>query len=640
MNSGDGKRILRKKAKKAPMSTVKSGILLSNLSAMGTTRETTSSETKDGDKETTGVESVMQSRTARVLLAGAGFLADAYDLFVINLVLRLLRDEYPHYTKEGLGPALEGQVASAALFGSILGQLIAGTMADIVGRKAIFVATAALISIGSLGSSMCGDGPNFSVYTRIACWRFFLGLGVGGEYPLAATVTSESSSVESRGKLMVAVFSMQGVGALLSTGIVLLTLSAGFNAGQSWRVALAFGAVPAIIAFPWRLRMHETETFERVKAARLDEAVSRATTATPAQEAAGRLARSNPSSRDNSLNNKYVIDYQSLATSEGGGEVARAAALEKESSPTPPLLASNAMSTKTDSHDGSSPGILEASGRWAELKRALFFYKWHMLGTALSWFLLDIDFYANGLFNHDITALIFSDGKLTTAADDAKNSAFITLVGLPGYFLSYCFIDRIGRKNIQMTGFYMMTLLYLICSVAHDWFMSTDGTSDPSTARFKKFGYLLVYSFTFTFSNFGPNTTSFVIPGEIYPAEVRATAHGISAASGKLGAAVGAYWFPRLDYTDSMLFCAAVAAAGVVVTYFFIPRYDSLDLMYENSYLPLEHACLAPNSRLTEQYNMLNKKSGLIHVIDSSVDLELLIEATEGDVENSNVTPI
>ena len=257
-----------------------------------------------------------------------------------------------------------------------------------------------------------------------------------------------------------------------------------------------------------------------------------------------------------------------------------------------------------------------------------------MLGTALSWFLLDIDFYANGLFNHDITALILSNGQLTTAADDAKNSAFITLVGLPGYLLSYYYIDVIGRKNIQIIGFYMMALLYLTCSVAHDWFMSVDDTSNPNFAYIKRLSYLLVYSFTFTFSNFGPNTTSFVIPGEIYPAEVRATAHGVSAASGKLGAAVGAYFFPQLNYTNSMLCCAAVAAAGVVVTHFLIPRYTSQDLTYENSYLPLEDPCLAPDEGIAEQYNMRNKRSGLIHVIDSSVDLEMLVNAGESGIDD------
>ena len=110
---------------------------------------------------------------------------------MINLVLRLLRDEYPEYVASGQLHALEGAVASAALFGSILGQVVAGSLADIIGRKKIFVATAVLIAVGSVGSALSHDSPGiFTIYSQIACWRFFLGAGVGGEYPLAATVTS------------------------------------------------------------------------------------------------------------------------------------------------------------------------------------------------------------------------------------------------------------------------------------------------------------------------------------------------------------------------------------------------------------------------------------------------------------------
>ena len=240
----------------ASIKAVKSGI---GLSAMGGTLPASSQAPAEE------AASLITSRTARVLLAGAGFLADAYDLFVINLVLRLLREEYPSYSHDGTLHRYEGFVASAALWGSIIGQLVAGSMADIIGRKVIFVATAALITIGSLGSSTCFDSSELSVYVGVACWRFVLGVGVGGEYPLAATVTSESSSASRRGSIMAAVFAMQGVGAMLSVFIVLLLLSLGFSNGATWRVALAFGAVPAMLAFPWRLRMHETETFERVK---------------------------------------------------------------------------------------------------------------------------------------------------------------------------------------------------------------------------------------------------------------------------------------------------------------------------------------------------------------------------------------
>jgi PHS family inorganic phosphate transporter-like MFS transporter len=187
-----------------------------------------------------------------------------YDLFVINLVLRLLRDEFPDYANSTQINKFEGFVASAALFGSMFGQIVAGNMADIIGRKVIFVVTAILITIGAFLSASTVDSPGFPIYYRISMCRFILGVGVGGEYPLAATVTSESSSAKSRGSLMCAVFAMQGVGSLLSVVIVWGCLTAGLTANVTWRIALAFGAVPVVIAFPWRLRMHETETFQQV----------------------------------------------------------------------------------------------------------------------------------------------------------------------------------------------------------------------------------------------------------------------------------------------------------------------------------------------------------------------------------------
>lgn len=118
------------------MSAVKSGIGLSSTFNLS-----------DGNKHSnkthssSGYSKFITSRTARVLLAGAGFLADAYDLFVINLVLRLLKDEYASTISPSNLRVFEGSVASAALVGSIFGQLVAGSLADVVGRKKIFVAT-------------------------------------------------------------------------------------------------------------------------------------------------------------------------------------------------------------------------------------------------------------------------------------------------------------------------------------------------------------------------------------------------------------------------------------------------------------------------------------------------------------------
>jgi len=457
---------------------------------------------------------------------------------------------------------LEGSVASAALFGSIFGQLVAGSLADIWGRKLLFVTTAVLITLGSIGSAFSTDLPTFTIYGQIACWRFFLGAGVGGEYPLAATVTSESSSASSRGRLMSAVFAMQGVGALMSVLIVLFCLGTGFSPGFAWRFSLAFGSVPAIVAFPWRLRMHETETFERVKRDR--DLVAAADV------------------RDGDSHNSSNSRYGSTTVSAGT----------------------------------TSPFWV----RWGEIANAARLYKWHMLGTASCWFLLDVVFYANGLFNHDVTALILSKGQHTSASEDAWNSAFICAMGLPGYGLSFMFIDQVGRKNIQFFGFLIMGTLFCICGYGRDWFLSSEVGSE-----YRQWLFLFFYSLTFLFSNFGPNTTTFVIPGEIYPANVRATAHGLSAASGKLGAAAGAYFFPMLlgpggssnptpeGLRAAMVMCGVIAWLGALMTYLFTPRYGADQLEDEDNYHALEHACLQPP---LEEYKTLLASSSQYEMIE------------------------
>ncbi|XP_024013340.1 probable inorganic phosphate transporter 1-6 isoform X2 [Eutrema salsugineum] len=61
-----------------------------------------------------------------------------------------------------------------------------------------------------------------------------------------------------------------------------------------------------------------------------------------------------------------------------------------------------------------------------------------------------------------------------------------------------------------------------------------------------RIGFIVLYSLTFFFCNFGPNATTFIVPAEIFPARLRSTCHGISAASGKAGAIVGSFGFAAL----------------------------------------------------------------------------------------------
>jgi MFS transporter, PHS family, inorganic phosphate transporter len=68
-----------------------------------------------------------------------------------------------------------------------------------------------IIIITTLATALSGSGPAISALPVIVMWRVILGFGIGGDYPMSAVVTSEFASTRHRGKMMAAVFSMQGV---------------------------------------------------------------------------------------------------------------------------------------------------------------------------------------------------------------------------------------------------------------------------------------------------------------------------------------------------------------------------------------------------------------------------------------------
>jgi hypothetical protein len=82
--------------------------------------------------------------------------------------------------------------------------------------------------------------------------------------------------------------------------------------------------------------------------------------------------------------------------------------------------------------------------------------------------------------------------------------------------------------------------------------------------------FLLVYGISYFFTEFGPNVTTFVLPGELFPTSVRATGHGISAGIGKFGAFVGVFLFPVLQESlglrGTLLLTAGVSVLGALLT--------------------------------------------------------------------------
>ena len=214
-------------------------------------------------------------------------------------------------------------------------------------------------------------------------------------------------------------------------------------------------------------------------------------------------------------------------------------------------------------------------GRLAEILSAFRRFKWHVAGTAGSWFIFDVVFYAQGLFQAEITETMGLGADAGAEIHDqlradAKNALIIAFIMLPGYFLSVCFLDRIGRRNIQALGFAMLGVLFLAIGWGFDGIKGSPGP------------LLLLYGLTYLFANFGPNATTYIIPGELYPTAVRATCHGLSAASGKIGAAIGGVGFESVKNKHGikgvMVLCGLLGIAGLLWTLAFTPAYTADDL--------------------------------------------------------------
>ncbi|CAI0628723.1 unnamed protein product [Linum tenue] len=149
----------------------------------------------------------------------------------------------------------------------------------------------------------------------------------------------------------------------------------------------------------------------------------------------------------------------------------------------------------------------------------------HLVGTAVCWFLLDIAYYSSNLFQKDIFSAIgwIPPAKTMNAVHEvyvvSRAQTLIALCGtVPGYWFTVALIDHIGRFAIQLMGFFFMTVFMFALSIPyHHW-----------TLKANRIGFLVMYSLTFFFANFGPNATTFVVPAEIFPARLRSTCHGFT----------------------------------------------------------------------------------------------------------------
>ena len=411
-----------------------------------------------------------------VLVSGMGFFTDAYDLFVIGIASTLIAKDW------GLSSGRLALLNSTMLFAAFLGALVLGRFADLGGRKRVYWLVAAIMIVAALGSALA---PSFWV---LIAFRFLLGFGVGGDYPVSAVLMSEYANRKDRGKLVGMVFGTQALGLIVGPLVALALLGAGASDDVAWRILLGLGAVPAAAVIYLRRKMPESPRYQVLVQGKAEQAASQ------------------------------ISDFT-------GGQV-------------------NGDGSGGQRHELGLRAFL-TNRRWLIL----------LAGTAGTWFLLDYAYYGNTISTPQILGLISPDASTMTKI--AIQLAIFVVAAVPGYALAIARLDKIGHRRLQLLGFAMMGLCFLIIAVIPG--MTTIVVP-----------FLLVYGVSYFFTEFGPNMTTFVMPSEIYPVSMRATGHGISAGVGKFGAFIGVFLFPILEDSlglrGTLLLTAAVSVLGFALT--------------------------------------------------------------------------
>ncbi|KAG6807989.1 hypothetical protein H0H92_005797 [Tricholoma furcatifolium] len=482
-------------------------------------------------------------------IAGVGFFLDAYDLFIINvgvsvLILTVQANGPPletqpvstmlQYRLYGGGPMpanLEGLLKAGANIGSVIGQFAFGYAADALGRKAVYGKELMLIILATILTMTTPTGtlsPN-DCLIYLSMFRILLGVGVGGDYPMSASVTSDRANLRKRGTMLAYIFSNQGWGSLVGSLVTIIVLACYRHVmdveGKTskvdgvWRIVVGLSLIPAFGTLYYRLTMPESTRFLA------SQKLKNASSAAEEGDAIAELKKAQLA-EDMKLNNNAPVEHSQQTSPE-----------------------TEAPHPENEVHKKA-----HFKGMLAFLYFLIYFSEWRhaklLIGTSVCWFLLDIAFYGINLNQNVVLEQIGFDGKSGTPWERlfkiSTGNIIITALGfvpgtiyilaihsmqltlsLLGYWVSVLTIEKLGRKWIQIQGFLLSALFLAILA-----------------GRFKELS---------TAAFIACILDSVTPPKDIddallvFPTRYRATAHGISAAAGKCGAIISALAFNVLS---------------------------------------------------------------------------------------------
>lgn len=429
------------------------------------------------------------------ILSALGIMLDGFDFFIMGVAIPLIVAQW------NITPLQTGLVTSAAIVGAIVGASVMGAVSDRIGRKLAFRIDLGMFVVFALLSALAPD-----IWWLIV-FRFFLGIGVGADYPIASSYVAEITPGRLRSRLLIGAFSFQAVGQLLGALVGLAVLSLN-PVPDAWRWMLAFGVVPAVVIVILRRNVPESPMW-LASMKRYDEAVDAVTVFT------GRM---------------LTIDEIREVTQE---EAVAAVVSPADAQVVP----------------GSRRALFARGNRGAT---AL---------TSVPWFFMDIATYGVGVFTPTILAALALSSAANSSfiADDitsTEGAAFLDLFLIVGFAAALVFVRRLGLIVMQATGFIVMAVSLVALGF-------TQFLPEQSTLQL---GIVFVAFAAFNlFMNAGPNSTTFALPAVAFPTEIRGAGAGFAAAAGKTGAAVGTFFFPLLQAGLGLFWTLSIIAAGCLV---------------------------------------------------------------------------
>ncbi|KAK0707435.1 major facilitator superfamily domain-containing protein [Lasiosphaeris hirsuta] len=202
-----------------------------------------------------------------VIACGAGLFSDGYINNVIGSVVTILAIQYGDVWKTSNAKHYLGDIAFA---GTVVGQLFFGYLSDKWSRtNSLLLSTCILIIFTALATGSYYHGDTVGMFNILTAWRFFVGIGIGGEYPAGSVGCAESTGELKAGSrntwFILFTNTMIDWGFVIGAFVPYVVAAACHNGHLStiWRVSLGIGVVFPLSLLGLRIFLKEPEEFQR-----------------------------------------------------------------------------------------------------------------------------------------------------------------------------------------------------------------------------------------------------------------------------------------------------------------------------------------------------------------------------------------